>query len=201
MSDLYPFKKIGNYVEIYEPVVIINPSLVSLLNYVRISEFVFLSAGLGTHVGNFVHLANHVSISGGGTCILEDFVGVCSGVRIVTGSDDIEGDGIPTPTIPAEIQHKYRSFYRSFVHCKSHVFLGSNVVVHPGVTLGEGAVVASGSVVTHDLDPWGVFMGAPARRVRDRPADKILKLQAELYGECGIEPGDPSDLVRSLGRE
>jgi len=198
MSNPHRFRKVGKMVEIHEPVAIINPALISVSNFVRLSEFVYISAGLGTHVGNFVHIANHASISGGGVCILEDFVGVCAGVRIITGSDDVAGSGIPTPTIPTELQPKYRSVYRSYVHCRSHVFLASNVIVHPGVTLGEGAVVASGSVVTHDLEPWGIFMGAPARRVKVRPAKKVLALQRQLYEDCEIEPGDCSELEHSL---
>ena len=113
MSEFPRFRKIGKMVEIYEPVAIINPALISVLSFVRVSEFVYVSAGLGTHIGNFVHIANHASISGGGVCILEDFVGVCAGVRIITGSDDVAGAGIPTPTIPTDLQPKYRSFYRN----------------------------------------------------------------------------------------
>lgn len=48
-------------------------------------------------------------------------------------------------------------------------WLCSNVTVLPGVDIGEGCVIAAGSVVTSDLAPHGLYAGAPARRVRDLP--------------------------------
>lgn len=46
------------------------------------------------------------------------------------------------------------------------VWLGANVVVLPGVNIGEGTVVGAGSVVTRDLPPYAVAVGNPARPVR-----------------------------------
>lgn len=48
------------------------------------------------------------------------------------------------------------------------VWLSARVTVLPGVTIGEGAVVAAGAVVTNDLEPWGLYGGVPARRLGDR---------------------------------
>ena len=194
MHDLkYNFKEIGKNIVIYEPVAIIQPENIILKSNIIISEFSFIASGLGLYIGNFIHLATHSCISGGGYCILEDFVGVCAGVKIITGSDDISGNGIPTPTIPRELQSQYRSFYQSFVHCQKHVFLSSNCVIHPGITIGEGTVVGSGSIVTKDLDPWGIYNGIPAKRVKDRPREKILELENRLFEECSIERHDLTD--------
>ncbi|WP_307189114.1 acyltransferase [Massilia putida] len=54
---------------------------------------------------------------------------------------------------------------------EDHVWLGFDVVVLKGVTIGEGAVVAARSVVTSDVPPWTVVAGSPARVVRQIPAD------------------------------
>lgn len=40
--------------------------------------------------------------------------------------------------------------------------------VSPGVSLGEGAVLGLASVATHDLEPWSIYAGVPARKIRDR---------------------------------
>ena len=48
-----------------------------------------------------------------------------------------------------------------------NVWLGARVVVLPGVTIGEGSVVAAGAVVTTDCEPNGLYAGVPSRRVRD----------------------------------
>jgi acetyltransferase-like isoleucine patch superfamily enzyme len=48
------------------------------------------------------------------------------------------------------------------------VWIGANCVITPGVTIGEGAVVAAGSVVTKDIEPNAVVGGVPARLIRMR---------------------------------
>lgn len=47
------------------------------------------------------------------------------------------------------------------------VWLGTQVIVLPGVTIGRGSVVGAGSVVTHDVPPFVVVAGNPARMVKD----------------------------------
>jgi acetyltransferase-like isoleucine patch superfamily enzyme len=180
------FKERGNNVEIFEPISLINEGQITIKSNSRLSEFSLVMGGLGVYIGNFVHVANHVSIAGGGVCILEDFVGVCAGVRIITGSDDISGKGIPSPLVPEE----YRSFYRSHVVCKKHSFIGTNAIIHPGVIIGEGTVVASGSLVTKDLDPWSIYMGSPARKVKSRDSEAILSMEEEIYTKNNIQPSD-----------
>ena len=48
------------------------------------------------------------------------------------------------------------------------VWIAANVVVLPGVTLGEGCVVAAGAVVTHDVPPYVIVGGVPAKLIRVR---------------------------------
>ncbi len=42
-------------------------------------------------------------------------------------------------------------------------------IILPGVTVGEGAVVAAGAIVTKDVEPYTVVAGVPARKISDRP--------------------------------
>ena len=55
-----------------------------------------------------------------------------------------------------------------------YVRVGAGAVLLPGVILGEGCVVGGGSVVTHDVLPYKVALGVPARVVRDAPRDDNL---------------------------
>jgi maltose O-acetyltransferase len=48
-------------------------------------------------------------------------------------------------------------------------WLGAGAVVLPGVTVASGCIVGAGAVVTRDTKPNGVYVGVPARRLRDLP--------------------------------
>lgn len=50
----------------------------------------------------------------------------------------------------------------------SDVWLGAYAVVLPGVTIGEGAVVAAGAVVTKDVAPYSIVGGVPAKKIAER---------------------------------
>lgn len=52
-------------------------------------------------------------------------------------------------------------------------WIGANVTVLPGVTIGEGVVIAAGAVVTSDCEDHGVYGGVPARRIKDLQAGPV----------------------------
>lgn len=54
---------------------------------------------------------------------------------------------------------------------EDHVWIGPNAIILTGVTIGEGAVVAAGAVVTSDVPPFTVVGGIPARKIADRTHD------------------------------
>jgi acetyltransferase-like isoleucine patch superfamily enzyme len=55
------------------------------------------------------------------------------------------------------------------VHIGDDVTLFAGAIVTPGVTIGTGAAIGAGAVVTHDVPPWELHAGVPARRLRDLP--------------------------------
>lgn len=55
---------------------------------------------------------------------------------------------------------------------KDWVYIGTRVTVLPRVTIGEGAVVASGAVVSKNVDPWTMVGGVPAKFIKSRPIVK-----------------------------
>ena len=52
------------------------------------------------------------------------------------------------------------------------VWIGFNTIILKGVTIGEGAVVGAGSVVTKNVPPWTIVAGNPARIIREIPEDE-----------------------------
>ncbi len=75
-------------------------------------------------------------------------------------------------------QHDHRDPYfgcnqkgKKIITICDRVWLGCNVIVLPGVTIGEGAVCCAGCVVTKDVEPFTVVAGIPAQKVNERPRD------------------------------
>jgi acetyltransferase-like isoleucine patch superfamily enzyme len=46
--------------------------------------------------------------------------------------------------------------------------IGTNATILPGITVGRGAIVGAGAVVTHDVEPFAIVAGVPARFLRWR---------------------------------
>ena len=63
------------------------------------------------------------------------------------------------------------------------MWIGDHVLICPGVTIGEGSIVAMGSVVSKDVPPLSVVAGNPARvvKIRDRSRYQKLKAAGKLY--------------------
>ncbi|HEY9133863.1 MAG TPA: acyltransferase [Dyella sp.] len=170
------FRKVGRNVKIYAGAKILGAEYMVLGDNIIIDDFVMIYARAHSYIGSHVHIASFCSITGGGEFILGDFSGLSSGVRVITGSDDFLGGGLTNPTIP----DAYRSVARSHVSIGRHAIVGANAVILPGVDIGDGTAVGAGSLVNRSLQPWGVYVGSPARRVRERPSDTILAQEAAL---------------------
>jgi galactoside O-acetyltransferase len=56
-----------------------------------------------------------------------------------------------------------------------HAIVGTNVVIFPGVTIGEGVAVAACSTVRRDLSAWGMYGGDPLRKIGWRNREAILE--------------------------
>ena len=55
------------------------------------------------------------------------------------------------------------------------VWIGSHVALKPGIHIGDGAVIATGAVVTKDVAPYAVVGGVPAKRIKERFSEKIIE--------------------------
>lgn len=49
-----------------------------------------------------------------------------------------------------------------------YAWIGARATVQMGIRVGDGAILGLGSVATHDLDPWTICAGVPARKIKDR---------------------------------
>ncbi len=154
-----------------------RPQLVSVGKHVAIDSGVYITTE--AVIGDYTHLSPYITVIGGAKSklIVEDFVTIAAGTRIIAGSDKFMGDGFTSVTVP----EKYRDEVEfSTIHIKKFAGVGSNVVIMPGVTIAEGSVIGACSLVTKDTEPWTVYMGIPAKPVKVRPKEKMLKYAKEL---------------------
>lgn len=91
--------------------------------------------------------------------VIGDSVGIGPGVRILCA----QHSGEPGDTPVIETDQIVRP-----VRIESGADLGTGSIILPGVTVGHGAIVGAGAVVTRDVPPLAVVAGVPARRLRQR---------------------------------
>lgn len=66
---------------------------------------------------------------------------------------------------------------KNFVKIGNDVWLGANAIILPGVTIGDGAIIGAGAVVTKDVPPYAIVAGVPAKVLRYRyTKEQIRKL-------------------------
>jgi phosphonate metabolism protein (transferase hexapeptide repeat family) len=59
-------------------------------------------------------------------------------------------------------------------------WIGHGAVIMPGVVVGDGSVVGAGAVVTHDVEPYTIVVGVPARKIKDRFSAETAKALVEI---------------------
>lgn len=68
-----------------------------------------------------------------------------------------------------DMNHPALPLLRPPIVLEDDAWLMADAFVGPGVTMREGALLGARSSAFRDLDPWGVYVGTPARRIKDRP--------------------------------
>jgi len=110
-------------------------------------------------IGNNVHINARCWFSGGGNLTIGDNVLIGPHVIIHTANHNFENRLI---TIDKQ-GHTLKP-----VVIKNDVWLGANCTILPGVTINEGCVIGAGSVVTKDTEPFGIYVGVPAKKIKER---------------------------------
>lgn len=161
--ELMGFKKLGVDVQVSRTARLYIPEYISLADYTIVDDFCILSGNID--LGRNVHLAHGCRLIGGREGIkMDDFSGLAFGVTVFAQSDDYGGDALTNPTVPMQ----YRKILRARVELGRHVIVGTNSVIFPGVIMGEGSSVGSCSMVTKSTEPWSVYFGVPAKKIKKR---------------------------------
>ena len=171
------FKALGKNVQIAKNCTIVGMENISIGDNVRIDGYcTIIAAGDGwLDIGSYVHIGGYCLLSAGAGIHLSDFSGVSQGVKIYTRTDDYTGKFLTNPIVPA----KYTGVSSGSVSLGKHVIIGSSSIVLPNVNVGEGTSVGAQSLVTKDLDDWGVYCGSPVKKLKRR-SKKLLALEEQL---------------------
>jgi acetyltransferase-like isoleucine patch superfamily enzyme len=60
------------------------------------------------------------------------------------------------------------------VNIENDAWIGSSAVILPSVNVGRGAIIAAGSIVNRDVEPWTMVGGVPAKFIKSLPVSKDL---------------------------
>ncbi len=156
------FRSVGLDVRVSRKASFYGAGGMTLGDHVRIDDFCILSGRVA--VGSHVHVSAYVALYGAEGIVLEDHTGVSPRTTVFSAMDDFGGDWLVGPMNPAGTTHVEGGEVRLCRYSQ----LGAHCVVFPGVTVGEGTVVGAMTLVNRSLDAWGVYVGCPARRLRDR---------------------------------
>ena len=130
----------------------------------------FISIGDRVHIGNssfisreMIEIENDVTIAWG--CLIYDHNSHSVNWNERKNDTEREYENICNRLNP--IENKNWDVVKSApIHICPKVWIGANCTILKGVTIGEGSIVAAGSVVTKDVEPWVVVGGNPATVIR-----------------------------------
>lgn len=165
------FKHIGQNVLISKKTSIYSPGKISIGDNVRIDDFALLSGNIT--IGNNSHISAYCALYGGGEIVIDDYSGCSARCTLISASDDFSGEYM----IGAVIDEEYTNVTKGLIHLCKYVQLGSGTVVLPNVTIHEGSVTGAMSLVLNDLDEWGIYVGVPAKELKERKKGLLLKVK------------------------
>jgi acetyltransferase-like isoleucine patch superfamily enzyme len=133
-------------------------------------ELILLKYGGEIKIGKNCYLGDHSRIWSGDSVIIRDNVLISHNVNIMdTNSHELDSFeravGFYKQQNYGYPEHK-GSILTSPVLIKDYVWIGFNSIILKGVTIGEGAIVAAGSVITKDVPDYAVVGGNPAKIIK-----------------------------------
>ncbi|RCS27742.1 antibiotic acetyltransferase [Polaribacter sp. WD7] len=120
--------------------------------------------------------------------IIGDYTMLANNVSIIGGDHNFNNHNLP-------IIFSGRGVLKTTSIGKD-VWVGAYAKIKTGVHIGDGAIIAMGSVVTKDLEPYAIYGGVPAKKIKDRFTDKNQeKIYKSMLEKSYIENNFGFDLL------
>lgn len=111
--------------------------------------------------------------------IIGNYVCIASGAVILMGGNhNHHTEWITVYPFAEEVSRSYEPKGDTVI--ASDAWIGMNAMIMPGVKIGEGAIIAAGSVVIRDVPPYTIVGGNPAKAIRKRFSDQEIELLLEM---------------------
>ena len=176
-----------NAITIYEKSSILDSEI---LGYNKIGKN---TGVVNSKIGNYTYIGDNSSIN---NTIIGSYCSIAGLVKSGLGNHPVNFVST-SPLFYSQSKHlKITLADKSFFNeCKSEkseigcdVWIGENVIVMDGIKIGNGAIVAAGSVVTKDVPDYAIVGGVPAKIIKFRFTEDIIKyLQTLKWWEKDIE--------------
>jgi acetyltransferase-like isoleucine patch superfamily enzyme/O-antigen/teichoic acid export membrane protein len=137
-----------------------------------------LIIGNECYIGNSVHLALHEKIILGNNVVIND------GCTLLTASHDVNCPNWEPVKAPIIID--------------DYAWIATNSIILPGVTIGKGAVVGAGSVVTRSIPAYQIFAGNPARFIKERKLKQLSHVTVHRLASFEAWLGIPENQNNSI---
>jgi maltose O-acetyltransferase len=135
--------------------------------------------------GSALGINSGTYINGIGRITFGDNVLIGSNVTISSGQHPI--DGILPPVF-------HRQSIPRPISIGNDVWIGAGAVILPGITLADGTVIGANAVVNRDTQPYGIYVGVPARLIRSRLPNS--EMSAQSSSKNGAETATQNELDR-----
>ena len=152
------FKSVGKDVRLSRKASIYSPEKISFGDNVRIDDFCILSGNIT--LGSNIHISAYVALYGAMGIEIGDYSGISPKSVVYSAMDDFSGDYLIGPIHPKGTTNVTGGLVRIGKYCQ----IGSNSVIFPSITIGEGSVVGACSLVNKDVEEWSAYFGIPAKK-------------------------------------
>jgi len=147
---------------------------------------------LGIKLGRESSLCMHSFLTGskitiGDNTVINRFVYLDGRVPLYIGNNVNVSHYVLIQTLTHDPQNPDFICLERPVAIMDHAWIGAKALIMPGVTVGEGAVIAAGAVVTKDVAPYTIVAGVPARKVGERNRDLRYRSKYFPYFDTDIQ--------------
>ena len=166
-----------------------------------------------TQIGNYTRINGRISIRGTAEVKIGKYCAIGTNITIISNNHNMNYANVQD-ALQKNNRFKVFTEEKLGVTLGNNIWIGDNALILAGVCVGDGSVIGAGSIVTKDIKPFSVVAGVPARTIRKRFKDEIIKKLLDIqwwnwseekirYNQCFFEtdlrhisPADIDKLIK-----